>query len=299
MAIPPPADLQSGPLVCCKSPQRPMSIASGAVRVTIEGGEAATADSIGRHHRLQAIGYYSTTLPAKFVSYEFGKIPFIFAEGARPRSMTLGRFVNSAWVSDKHRYIYVSNEKVASSTTKQFLMRLEEPAYYRMSSVKRYHGPLKTPSQVGLRRWPSVVRDYTKFSIVRDPYTRVLSGYLHKIARVRSVLPEHRIHATFAEFLTDLSKQAPSEMNVHFRPQHLTIATDFYDFDHIGRLEHFDAFQAYIANLCGGSSASGQDARHPTDAALKIEQYYTAQELDLANRIYAKDFEIFGYEMRG
>jgi hypothetical protein len=109
---------------------------------------------------------------------------------------------------------------------------------------------------------PSVL----KFTFVRDPWTRLVSGYVDKVAAagrpalefIRSKLKRtlvgrwqwfrHRLITgleplqqrglTFREFVETLCSTRPETMNRHFRPQSCILANVELDF--VGRLESFD-----------------------------------------------------------
>ncbi|MBD0335929.1 MAG: sulfotransferase family 2 domain-containing protein [Cyanobacteria bacterium Co-bin13] len=93
----------------------------------------------------------------------------------------------SIHISLKHRYLYVDTPKVGCSTIKLTLQRLElEDEQFARDDFEDIHlrkfSPLLMPIQVGPLDAFLSRSDIFKFCFVRNPYTRVLSCYLDKIA---------------------------------------------------------------------------------------------------------------------
>ena len=110
-------------------------------------------------------------------------------------------------------------------------------------------------------------RSVLKFAFVRDPWTRLVSGYVDKLVgaappalplirhkwtrtlwghcqwlcyrHLCGVGPLQKRGLTFREFVETLCDTSPEALNRHFRPQSSILAGVPLDF--VGRLEHFDA----------------------------------------------------------
>ncbi len=198
--------------------------------------------------------------------------------------------------------VYVRNPKVGTSTMLAWLDLL-----HTGHERDRVRGDLSwpAPDQVG---WDRVMRmldgEAFRFSFVRDPVTRFESAWRSKIlspGRVRARLdarlgrdPDAAEPLGFEEFLAAVEQQDPLAMDIHWRPQHLTLMHPVQDYDHLGRMETFDADIQLIRQRLGLPHAPAQ-ARNvsPTDRPSAYEG-----RPDLVERVralYARDLELYGY----
>jgi len=146
-----------------------------------------------------------------------------------------------------------------------------------------------------------------RFSFVRHPLSRFESVYwdkmVHKRGRWRpdvsaamglDVEPDTIV--SFEAFLGAVEQQDPvTEMNPHWRPQHVNLMHPLVTYDHMGRLESFGTDLERIRDEAGlprvplevrnasrhASSGGVYDGR--PDLVRRVEQ------------VYAKDFELYGY----
>ena len=216
------------------------------------------------------------------------------------------------------RLLYLVQPKVACSTVKLTLQNAELGRRQEGSMreiAERLHTPTPTvlrPAHEAteLRRFVEDAR--ASFCFVRNPYTRVLSAYLDKMRAPHLVaifgpklgISEEDLDkpVSFADFLERVARQAPEDMDVHWRPQ-----TYLYDrlepaveFDFVGAFETFDA--DFAAFLCAVDPDLLDYVAvfdpHVTRAASRVDEYYEdAESVALAEAIYEEDFERFGYVM--
>ncbi len=201
---------------------------------------------------------------------------------------------------------YVKNPKAGCSTIMLWLDRLHTGDLdFRPANIHTDHR-LPRARDVGWDTMSAMLGgEAFRFSFVRDPLRRFESAYRDKVARpgqlhdeVRTTLglsrePEGEV--SFEQFLVMVEHQDPlAEMNPHWRPQHLNLMHPILQYDHIGRLETFDADLAKIReavdlpqvpfeirNITRGSEASGYDGR--PDLVRRVQS------------LYAMDFELYGY----
>ena len=97
------------------------------------------------------------------------------------------------------------------------------------------------------------------------------------------------------DFVIAIERQDPvSEMNPHWRPQHINVMTSLIRYDHIGRIETFAA-DLEIIRKAADLPAVPVEARNVAEVR-RVD--ILADRPDLEERvraIYAGDFEIFGY----
>jgi hypothetical protein len=148
----------------------------------------------------------------------------------------------------------------------------------------------------------------TVFSVVRNPYTRLLSGFADKVKR-HSPRRAARLMALGLDpgktidldlFLRAISNSDPGVLDTHWRPQALLVRPSLVPYTHILRFEDLDAqLHKMLRELCGFDGRVNSLVRrgNRTHAeAIDIEQL-TASSKEMIKKIYGNDFEIFGYGM--
>lgn len=216
-------------------------------------------------------------------------------------------------ISLQHKYVFVETPKVCCSTIKLNLQRLETELWdfiwpENEDVHDRNFSPLIRPTQVLDFERLLDSKYLFKFCFVRNPYSRLLSCYLDKIAGNRP--PKQAIlnildkgdsgidaHVSFSEFVEAISSQTIVEMNPHWRPQYYQTFQDLIEYDFIGRYENFTRdFEHVLARISPDNMLNpGVEARHGTDADDKIARYYTIELLQKVNELFAIDFNAFEY----
>ena len=216
-------------------------------------------------------------------------------------------------ISLQRSYIYVETPKVACSSIKVMLQRLElnDPALdFPVSDFihLRAHSPLLAPVQVGRFRALLDSASMFRFAFVRDPYARLLSAYLNKIAgntpEKKDVLNRLGLSAdiletpvSFAQFISVVEATAPLERDLHWREQTLVLQPDIIRYDFIGRFEQFDRDIRQVFHRIGPDAETWwhREDRHGTGASQRMDAFYTPDVRARVHAIYAADFETFGY----
>lgn len=134
-----------------------------------------------------------------------------------------------------------------------------------------------------------------KFTVVRNPYSRVLSAYLNKVVR----FPQRCGEISFAQFLQRLAEE-PRFLysNAHWVPQADLLLIPAEEFDVIGKVESLDRDLAEIKQRIrpGVADQITSAGPPPTGAAKKLRRYYSDDSLiALVADIYRDDFATFGY----
>ena len=177
---------------------------------------------------------------------------------------------------------------------------------------------------------------YLKFVIVRNPWERLASGYLHCFVRMRAdrrallscaqeviktvyenqgLKPDYEKSITFRQLVEYLCATENKDLNLHWKPQYLFLGSANLDF--IGRMEKLNEDFEYIkqkTNLSldlpeinktvtasfSGNSHNYQDA-YPSEL-IQLEIYpscrelYTPELIKLVKQRYREDIELFGYK---
>lgn len=203
------------------------------------------------------------------------------------------------WWTPELPLIYVSNPKSGCSSIKQSLKSAQAGKYARDGrSFERSDSPHEDDEclrRSGLS--PSRCRDRYLFSCVRNPFARVLSGYLDKIENGNpEAYPELKRlrRASFESFLHALADHDPHHLDDHFRPQHINLNYPKVAYDAVFFLENPEAIARFLEQISPGFTLE-RFSPHARSAAEKLASHYSPAALALVRDIYAKDFELFGY----
>lgn len=223
-------------------------------------------------------------------------------------------FHHSVHISLSQKFLYTATPKVACSTIKSTLYKLElESLELALGCIGDLHdrnlSPLLKPSQVG--DFDSLVRntDFLKFCFVRNPYTRLLSAYLNKICgnepQKRKILIQLGFSAeninksiSFADFVSAVVAQPVEFMNAHWRTQYYHTIQNSIEYDFIGRFENLQSdLESALKrlNVRNLNNVIITERQHASNAEEKIALYYTEEIRDLVYSKYQKDFDAFNY----
>ena len=144
-----------------------------------------------------------------------------------------------------------------------------------------------------------------KFTFVRNPYSRVLSAYLDKIAKDDEPNRRRKMGRTssdgvpsFGDFVRWLDRDGLHE-DMHWAPQSSILLVAVAEFDFIGKLENLDGDFRKVADMLGGDRNDNSVhtfAPHSSGAVDKVAEYYTKELKEIVARLYREDFDSFGYE---
>jgi len=227
-------------------------------------------------------------------------------------------------VSHRFKICYVEVAKAACSTIKKTLQTAEiypEPWDFDTPNMTRSESPL---GSINSSNFAPILygNEYFRFSFVRDPFTRVLSAYLEKLKGYRrryrkklinqevfdyiskefeklNLYPEKNI--SFLEFLRSIAELSPHDLDIHWCPQHILLNIDEIKYDHIGKFERFTKNFKVVQNVIYTRTGIEADIRsvkwHKVGARSKAKYYLTKETADLVSKIYAADYEYFGYPL--
>jgi sulfotransferase famil protein len=164
------------------------------------------------------------------------------------------------------------------------------------------------PHALDVRRWaPADVRALPSFSVVRNPWDRLVSAWRFarqgrgqgETYRAGMWLPERYQgpeFETFDGFVRQwLAGRDIGKLDGVFQPQSLFLCDKEGRLlvDHVGRLEDLAPTYAFIEAKVGAMPALGQANR--SGDAIDYRTLYTPELAALVGRIYAEDVERFGY----
>jgi hypothetical protein len=225
-------------------------------------------------------------------------------------------------ITRDRKLFFLKNPKAACSTVLQLIHQHEHGAFAEVRNLHRM-----TAVQQGIRHAKALVAalhdpDCIRFTAVRDPATRAVSGFMmffsgagaevfkaegrdKKAARREAGMwtlgydPEGDLSRNFDVFLDYLKlcfEADRAHVNVHWRPQTLSIARGHIRYAHICRVETLRHDLRIVSDLVGypllrpgDEPPSVNQARRPGRLELSKEQRRKIREL------YADDYEAFNY----
>ena len=208
-----------------------------------------------------------------------------------------------------HGLVYIKNPKAACSTVLVWLSRLQSGQDdFSPKNVHTEHLLLR-PADLG---WPCISRmlggTAYRFTFVRDPLRRLESAFSDKIVKAVSsqwrdkirralgVPPGSEEPLSFEQFLAGLEQQDPvTEMDPHWRPQHVNLMHPLIKYDRIGKVETFDEDLAKVREEAGIREVP-VEKRNIRRTADDDSVYHGRPDLERrAREIFATDLELYGY----
>lgn len=167
--------------------------------------------------------------------------------------------------------------------------------------------------------------EYFKFTIVRNPFTRVLATYLERfntclqqkrrtagechmwkkaLTRDEAAAKGLKDDMTFQDYLDSLDKYGPQHkpinfLNAHWLPASQVCAMDEIEYDYVGRLEEKSDMQM-VYDFTGQqpefSASQKKKLQHSEGTDKKKAQYFTEKAHDDIARLYKNwDLDLLGY----
>jgi hypothetical protein len=200
--------------------------------------------------------------------------------------------------------VYNRIKKSANTSIVAWLADLEGVEYVSLSSVKR---AVLNPKTLSVRQaWH--LGQYYSFTFVRNPYSRVLSAYLDKVATsnpLYATTPGAGQKATvegFEAFL-DYLQSGGLHANRHWWPQVDLLYKPADQFSFIGKVEKMSGdMEKVLANVLvkpvgrPDFASPHQVKTRATSANDKLDQFYSPKAREAVRKLYLSDFETFGYK---
>lgn len=218
-----------------------------------------------------------------------------------------------AHLSLRHRALFQEVPKAGCTVVKRVLQTSElngQSDRLPSSQHDRQASPLVAPLDLDLEmdELYNASGSWFRFTFVRNPFTRALSGYLEKIARehemrdqrLRQLGFEAGSWPSFREFLERLADTPPARLDIHWAPATHLLATKNVNYDFIGRFESLRSDLALLIDRLGLETPpdiTSRTTQHTTNARDRLEDYYGDDPVcaDLVRRIYSRDFAALGY----
>ena len=182
--------------------------------------------------------------------------------------------------------------------------------YYKKQCLK--HG--RSLKQVWMPSQADGLQHYFWFTVVRNPYTRLLSAFLQKGALSSQV--KGKFHNTpgfddltsagFNEFVSFL-EDGGLHVDRHWWPQHELLFFPCDRFDYIAKTETLEYDMRHILNEIGlkniptSSFAQPHNAEKSTEWKItnandRIKKFYSTELFERVYKLYENDFVLFDYD---
>ena len=188
--------------------------------------------------------------------------------------------------SDKYKFLYFQNMKVASSTLQVYFVKTIPNELF------------KGGHPYGIEEYDSkMYNDYFKFAFVRNPWSYVLSAWYNKIYDFKKpdnnpmIRLARKQKFSFKKFVKEIHSNKKFR-NGHWIPQHEKFPHS--DLNFIGKLENIQSDLYYICDKVG---IPKQKLPHRNKSNHKhYTEYYDDETKQMVAEYYAKDIEHFGYK---
>lgn len=200
-------------------------------------------------------------------------------------------------------------KKSGNTTVSAFLNDLANG--FHTNSMNGFKDELLKPRDMTIEQL-STLSTYYSFVVVRNPYSRILSAFLDKVAGAKS--DKYAYCAGFGQsdadgfsaFVRFLSGGGVRR-DRHFWPQSDLLFQPVSHFNSIAKLENLVEDMRAVLVSTGHDPAHADKLAQPhsveagtakiTGAGSKLAHYFTDRSVELVSQIYAADFRQFGYSV--
>jgi len=245
---------------------------------------------------------------------ELGKVTRAYVKAMGWKSVNLHTHISLV-----HRYVYLEVPKAGCGTMKATLGGLEAARLSRAAVARVQENPhdrgratsFVKPYQLPPDLLEEVLRGrkWRRFTVVREPASRLLSGYLEKIrqglqqsepimARLaeQGRAPAKAADIPFADFIDVVAAMPSREQDPHWRRQADHLGLGIVDYDAVIHLEQLDDSWQRIASLIGVADLQEEFyCRNSTGAGGKVADWYTPALIAQVASAYADDYRAFDY----
>ncbi|GEA10517.1 sulfotransferase family 2 domain-containing protein [Alteromonas sp. KUL49] len=147
---------------------------------------------------------------------------------------------------------------------------------------------------------PKLFDSATKITLVRNPYSRLISAYnylqdggrceIDEVWRERYIAPYKSIN----HFVQHGLEKAIQDNAEHFIPQYQFIYDkDELLVDHIGRVEEINEFESFVKTIVDRPFNITKNNASKGDASIDV---LTKASIEVINKLYGQDFEKLNYQ---
>lgn len=220
---------------------------------------------------------------------------------------TSSESIGCGYIAFGSSYLYGIVLKSASSTIFKFLNYLET----QRNDIAQVHRDFLCKDQSFLYEMYQKVQDENvfKFTVVRNPFARILSAYLHNIvynernrsSYLNALGLDIRKRVSFLDFLERINEMSLRDLSPHFSPMWALTLSEIIPYDFIGKLENFTTdFEIIICRLNVQKPIEKfYHTTNATNAKNQLLKYYESNHSrasEIVRKKYAKDFSLYDYD---
>jgi glycosyltransferase involved in cell wall biosynthesis len=234
----------------------------------------------------------------------------------------------NGYLSHRHKLLYVATPKVACTTIKWWFASLEGCTdKIRESFVESSEtDPELLIHDVFFRVAPHVTGlpllnhaeafgsdDYFTFALVRNPYKRIFSAWQSKLLLQEPLqatpylkcpfyhLPINTaadIRNAFECFLEHLAEnESPIYWDYHWTPQKDLLRPDLIPYSKLAKIEEYETLNQELKTWLGADIPGPFEGRRTNESLIPyLPELVTERSVELIRKLYAQDFETFGYD---
>jgi len=277
------------------------NLSVGAIKVGLVQRECFWIGRINRYHpRTILLDRGETSNPVQKVMLYGAKI------WPLGRSNGLGWPHGTIMVSEKYKLMYIPVAKCACTSLKATMIALAEIEQYEIAIklgvhlvTDRFNTGAQLKDKTMKRAWQIMASDeYFKFTVIREPFERLVSAYLEKFVyqrhNTRNLIHTRDIISkvqatdsidlqrgiTFDEFAGFIISQDPLTLDPHWRPQYLYME-NVKHLEGVFRLENIGRLEAHLRQYTGQPVHLGHKNRtKKSHQLLEGAEQLTAAEID-------------------
>jgi hypothetical protein len=188
-------------------------------------------------------------------------------------------------ISHKHKFVFVHINKTGGTSIEVILRKLSRNWTGQHHLIKKYRRLADTKHGF---------ENYFKFTIVRNPYDRLLSNYFYR----KLMLKDNRVHdLSFKNWITNSRDGNYSFENCLSRHTQLDWIVDENGEVIVDFIGKFENLQEDFDTICDKIGIPHQQLPHKNKSKHKhYTEYYDEETKQIVAEKYAKDIEYFGYK---
>ena len=191
-------------------------------------------------------------------------------------------------INEHYKFIFIHVPKTAGTTLHFFLKDLEGSKEY-WGHGDGYDLAHITISQLPICIPPLQIPNYYIFCFVRNPYDRIYSAY-------QFLREQINWQKDFYSFVKEIICTDKRQTLIHLAPMVNFIKNNDFKPQYIGRLESYNQDLEKIFQQLNITQKPINNLNVTTDINQNYIHNYCYFTIHIINKIYAEDFQVFGYE---
>ncbi|XP_039255489.2 carbohydrate sulfotransferase 10-like isoform X1 [Styela clava] len=225
----------------------------------------------------------------------------------------------SLFYSDKHKILFCSIPKCATRSQANFLANIEGIIDGKLAneSASEYIERRLSVRNLNVSEVAKRIKNYTKFIIVREPFSRLLSAFRDKLERKRGngyyVGLSHRIHAQYGngtgnetgitktslqDFVEYLTAKRDNQQDPHWNYYYRLCSPCDIQYDYIAHMSTLDTDMEYFMKQFRMKNVVFPPSFNSFTDGKKVYNYFSnvsASSVNLLYHRYKTDYDIFGF----